>query len=118
MAKKLQLVPTAIEPSPTPPRGLGEAGLALWRAINAEYQLTDAGGVAMLAEACVMLDRAEELRVHIEADGAIVHTNKAGPRDHPGLKHELAARSFVVRTLQRLGLDVEATKPIGRPPAA
>jgi hypothetical protein len=40
----------------------------------------------------------------------------AGPRDHPLLKHELAARSFVVRTLQRLGLNMEAVKPTGRPP--
>jgi hypothetical protein len=38
-------------------------------------------------------------------------------REHPGLKHELAARSFVVRTLARLGLDVEAIKPVGRPAA-
>jgi hypothetical protein len=30
----------------------------------------------------------------------------------------LANRSFVVRTLQRLGLDVEALKGVGRPPAS
>jgi hypothetical protein len=37
-------------------------------------------------------------------------------REHPAMKHELANRAFVVRTLARLGLDVEAVKPIGRPP--
>jgi hypothetical protein len=36
-------------------------------------------------------------------------------KEHPLLKHELAARAFVCRTLQRLGLDVEAIKPPGRP---
>jgi hypothetical protein len=40
---------------------------------------------------------------------------KQGLKDHPALKHELANRSFVVRTLHRLGLDVEAIKPVGRP---
>jgi hypothetical protein len=28
---------------------------------------------------------------------------KTGPREHPGLRHELAARAFVARTLHRLG---------------
>jgi len=31
------------------------------------------------------------------------------------LKDELAARSFVVRTLARLGITTEAIKPMGRP---
>jgi hypothetical protein len=57
---------------------------------------------------------AESLRDAIDRDGEIIRT-KAGPREHPGLKHELAARAFVVRTLHKLGLDVEAIKPIGRP---
>jgi hypothetical protein len=44
-------------------------------------------------------------------------TNQQSLRDHPGLKHELAARAVVVRTLARLGLDLEAVKPVGRPAA-
>jgi hypothetical protein len=35
----------------------------------------------------------------IDADGEIVRT-KTGPRAHPGLKDELALRSFIVMTLQ------------------
>jgi hypothetical protein len=54
------------------------------------------------------------LRDQIDRDGEVIRT-KQGLRDHPGLKHELANRSFVVRTLSRLGLDVEAIKPVGRP---
>ena len=50
-------------------------------------------------------------------DGEITRT-KAVLREHPALKHELSNRSFVVRTLARLGLDVEAVKPVGRPPGA
>ena len=68
----------------------------------------------MLAQACAMLDRAEELREQIDGDGAVVKL-KFGLRDHPALKHELAARAFVVRTLARLGLDVEPIGRVGRP---
>ena len=97
-----------------PPRKLGPSGTALWRSVTAAYGIEDAGGIEMLAQACQALDRAEALRAAIDRDGEIVRT-KAGPKDHPGLKHELANRSFVVRTLQRLGLDVEAIRPVGRP---
>jgi hypothetical protein len=34
------------------------------------------------------------------------------------LRAELANRAFVVRSLARLGLDVEPVRPMGRPPGA
>ena len=81
-----------------------------------EYEIADVGGREMLAQACAALDRAEELREQIDQDGAVVKL-KSGLRDHPALKHELASRSFVVRTLARLGLDVEPIGRVGRPTA-
>jgi hypothetical protein len=33
---------------PDPPRPLGPAGLALWRAIQEQYNVSDAGGVQVL----------------------------------------------------------------------
>jgi len=48
--------------------------------------------------ACESLDRAERLREQIDRDGEIVPT-KTWLRDHPGLRHELAARAFVSRSL-------------------
>ena len=106
--------PTKAPDCPTPPRKLGEHGARLWRSIHSEYGISDAGGVEMLAQACQSLDRAESCRAEIDKDGHTI-TTPSGIKDHPLLKHELAARSFVVRTLQRLGLDVEAIKPVGRP---
>ena len=112
MAAKLSVVPALTGTKPA--RTLGKHGTSLWRAIMDEYEIEDAGGVELLTTACQQLDRAESLREQIDQDGDIVRT-KASMREHPGLKHELAARSFVVRTLARLGLDVEAVKPVGRP---
>ncbi len=116
MSKKtsLKLVEKTQPVSPQPSRKLGKCGLALWRSITSEYGIEDAGGIEMLVQACQALDRAEACRDQIDRDGEVIR-NKGMLKDHPALKHELANRSFVVRTLHRLGLDVEAIKPIGRP---
>lgn len=97
-----------------PSRPLGKHGLALWEAITGEYGIEDSGGVEMLTQACQSLDRAEILAAAIKRDGPVIR-HKGMVRDHPCLKHELAARAFTVRTLQKLGLDVEAVRPVGRP---
>jgi hypothetical protein len=110
--------PTAVDPSANsypPPRKLGRHGMALWNGIMSEYHIEDRGGVELLAQACAAVDRIEALAARITADGEVIDTPN-GPKPHPCLRDELAARSFVVRTLERLGLNVEAIKPIGRPP--
>jgi hypothetical protein len=95
---------------PKPPANLGNAGASLWRSIMAEYDISDAGGQALLEQAATAYDRAERLRIEIDRDGEIVR-GRTGMREHPGLKIELASRSFVVRTLQRLGINLEAVRP-------
>jgi len=95
---------------PKPPVSLGPPGATLWRSIMSEYDIPDAGGQALLEQAAFAYDRAERLRVEIDRDGEIVR-GRAGMREHPGLRAELAARSFVVRTLQRLGINLEAVRP-------
>ena len=102
----------------SPPRDLGQHGRKLWDEIQATYGIADRGGCELLAQCCASLDRAEQLAAAIAADGAIVYTRTGVPRSHPAVKDELACRAFVVRTLERLGLNVEAVKPgPGRPPS-
>jgi len=110
---------TIVEP-PTftpiaPPRKLGKAGQALWDAVQNEFRIEDCGGVELLMQACLAADRAEALAARIDKDGETIHT-AMGLKAHPCLKDELAARSFICRTLQRLGITDEAIRPIGRPP--
>ena len=115
MAKKSTF--TLVQPpssSPAPPRKLDAHGLALWNRVNSEYNIADAGGVELLAQACTALDRAEALAACVSRDGVMVY-GKLGPKAHPGLKEELACRAFICRTLQRLGLNLETIKPPGRP---
>jgi hypothetical protein len=98
-----------------PPRPLGDHGMALWDRVQGEYAITDTGGIEMLTQACAAVDRIESLRAAINRDGEVV-VIKGVPKAHPALRDELANRAFVVRTLERLGLNVEAVKPPGRPP--
>ncbi|TPM11524.1 hypothetical protein FJ960_01920 [Mesorhizobium sp. B2-3-11] len=115
MAKNLKLVANNPSTTQAPPRPLGEHGIALWQSVLGQYGIEDAAGVEFLTTACQALDRAEALKAQIDADGAVIRT-KAGLKDHPGLKHEIAARSLCIRTLARLGLDLEPLRSgPGRP---
>ncbi|WP_141935127.1 P27 family phage terminase small subunit [Bradyrhizobium sp. UNPA324] len=99
-----------------PPRKLGKHGAALWDKIQSEYRIGDAGGVEVLAQICAAVDRAEQLADEVARDGPMIMT-KAGMREHPAMKAELACRAFVTRNLQRLGLNLETVKSPGRPPS-
>jgi P27 family predicted phage terminase small subunit len=99
----------------SPPRPLGPHGKALWDRVQREYQITDTGGIELLAQACAALDRAEALAEAITRDGEVIHTRTGVPKTHPAVKDELACRAFVVRTLERLGLNIEAIAKPGRP---
>lgn|SRR5215813_7900808 len=109
------IVGKGAESAPNPPRKLGEAGESLWFRVQNEYRITDVGGVELLMQACLAADRAEALRLIIDADGERIVAKGGIIKDHPCLKHELAARSFIVRTLQRLGITDEVVKPVGHP---
>jgi hypothetical protein len=76
-----------------PPRKLGAAGQALWDAVTSEYEIRDAGGVEILAQAAQASDRVEALAEQISVDGPIVHT-RSGPKAHPALRDELHGRAF------------------------
>jgi hypothetical protein len=101
--------------APVPPRRLGKPGRELWELVHGQYQIVDAGGLEMLAQACEATDMLSLLTAQVEQDGPVIKVKGAGLRDHPALRHIIAHRAFVVRTLARLGLDVEAVRPVGRP---
>jgi hypothetical protein len=98
---------------PPPPATLGEAGADLWRRIMAEYDIADCGGRELLCQAAAACDRLAELKRCIDEEGTTIRT-RGGIRAHPALRDEIAYRSFIVRTLRALGLDVEPIKGEGR----
>ena len=115
MPRNLKLVVPTTPQCPAPPRPLGKHGMDLWRRVHADYNIEDVGGLEMLAQAAAMVDRAESCRQMVDQHGEVVKTRTGIVREHPALRAELSARAFVVRTLARLGLDVEPVRPLGRP---
>jgi hypothetical protein len=101
----------------SPPRALGPHGTALWNRVMAEYRIADCGGLELLCQACQALDRAEALAEAIARDGAVIYSRAGIPRAHPAVRDELQARAFVVKTIEKLGINFEAVKPPGRPPS-
>jgi hypothetical protein len=95
---------------------LGSSGRHLWRAILVQYDIPDAGGLAILEQACAAADRADECARAIAEHGPLIQS-PSGLRDHPLLRHELSARALVGRLLARLNLNVEALRlQRGHPP--
>ena len=105
--------PTTVNPH-APPATLGKTGANLWNRVMSEYGIDDAGGREILLQSCAAADRAAECAELVARDGLTVRS-PTGPKDHPLLKHELAARAFVVRSLHKLGLDIEPVRAPGRP---
>jgi hypothetical protein len=116
MAKKppLELVGSSTANPLAPPATLGKAGRSQWESIQSEYGINDSGGLALLQQVCAAVDEIAECTAVIARDGAMVR-GKFGPREHPLLRHQLALRAFVCRTVQRLGLNLEPVKSVGRP---
>lgn len=112
----LKIVKPAASGNSAPPRALGAPGLALWNRVLSEYDVHDVAGRELLTLACQSLDRAEALREAIDRDREMLMLRTGAMREHPGIKPELANRAFVVKTLGKLGLDLEPLRSgPGRP---
>jgi hypothetical protein len=98
-----------------PPRQLGRHGAQFWERVQAEYAITDAGGIELLMQCCGAIDRAESLAEIIARDGEVIRTRSGTIKSHPAVRDELTARGLVMRAVQRLGIDVEPVKSPGRP---
>lgn len=94
---------------------LGPAGQELWTTIQREHNLRGSGEIAILTQVCKAIDDVDRYGAIIARDGPIIQT-KSGPRDHPLIRHQLAARALIARLLLRLGIVKEAKNPVGRPP--
>ena len=118
MAKKFVVITG--EPGGNPaavPSGLQSEGRKLWARILNEWDISDGASLSVLEAACRQADRSAEISEQIKRDGLTVK-GRTGPRPHPLLAAELASKSFVARSLQRLGVLFEAVQQPGRPPGA
>jgi hypothetical protein len=117
MSKKtnLSVVANPEPDSPRPSCKLSQTGMSLWNDIVSTYAFEDRASYEVLAQACAAADRAANCHSYIDRDGEVVVTNAGLVRSHPLLRDELANRAFCCRSLQRLGLDLEPIRGVGRP---
>jgi hypothetical protein len=107
--------PAASATTDGPPAALGETGRDLWNRVMAEYAVADCGGRELLYQACAAVDRLAAISARISEDGEVLKT-KGGLKSHPSIRDEIQLRAFVVRTIAKLGLDVEPLRGgVGRP---
>ena len=102
--------------SPKPPTKLPASARKLWRSLQSEYSIVDAGGLAILEAACRAFARASEAEAVLNAEGLTMRDAKGNEKARPEVAIERDARAQYLSALKLLSLDVEPLKPgIGRP---
>jgi hypothetical protein len=102
--------PPPMPTTPPPPRHLDEIGRQLWSQITEQFEWSDRGSDEVLAQLCAARQRAERCIRIIDEQGEML-TMRGQIKAHPLLREELANRAFVVRSLAKLGLDLEPLRP-------
>ena len=97
-----------------PPATLGAAGKRFWRRISAEVDV-ELCQLDVLEQACLALDRIEDCRQRIDADGPMVDDRFGQRKPHPLLAAERDARSAFRMLYAQMGLTLEPAGEQGRP---
>ncbi len=102
--------------APRAPQGLGQAGKRLWKAIQAEYAITDPAGLSFLTSVCHAEEDIVRWRGIVAKDGAVIEVPDKASIAHPLLAAIGRAESIKRQALRALNLDLEPLhdKP-GRP---
>ena len=74
--------------------------------------------IKTLIMACESMDRVEQARLRIKEDGAYFIDRFRNPKPHPALKVEAQFKVIFARLIRQLDLDIEETRPQGRPPGS
>jgi len=99
-----------------PVKGLSAAATARWKALQAEYGIVDAGGLAILLLHCQAMDTAAAAQKIIDRDGVTITDRFGVQRSHPATVVLRDSRSQMLATLRALHLDVKPLhESTGRP---
>lgn len=101
--------------SPNAPK-LKVAGRALWKALQAEYDITDAAGLVLLRTAAECRDLEVDATAEARRDGLVITDKYGQKRPHPCLSVARDARAHMLAAMKSLNLDVEPLRDrVGRP---
>jgi len=98
----------AVDPLPAP--------IKAWRdRVRADYGIDDAPGLALLGQAALALHRGEQARAMLAAEGLVTRDRFNQPKPHPAAVIARDAEASFRAALRDLHLDLEPTRPVGRP---
>jgi hypothetical protein len=102
---------------PRAPQGLGKSGRRLWKGIQAEYTIEEAGALAHLQAACRAEDDIQRMRVTVTNDGDVLLDRFQQKHPHPLLTAIRGLEAVRRQALRELNLGIEPLhdRP-GRPP--
>jgi P27 family predicted phage terminase small subunit len=101
---------------PRGPRHLGPHGRKLFGEIAAEFEISDAAGLALLATAAECLDRMRAAQAAIEKHGAVVEDRYKQVKVNPACTLEKDSRNGFLAAVRALNLDLEPLRDrVGRP---
>ena len=96
---------------------LSRSAMALKKRYLAEFEITDAAGLEILAEGLRAYDLARKCEREIETDGLTSRDRFGQVRSHPLLSTLRDARAQYLAAIKQLGLDLEPVRSgPGRPP--
>ena len=98
-----------------PPQHLSPAARKWWRAIEDEY-LLEPHKVKILTLAAEAMDRCEQARLILAADGVIVRDRYGAPKTHPAIAIERDSRLAFARLVRELALAGDEGRGDVRPP--
>ena len=100
-----------------PPEHLGDAGRALWARITGEFDVSDAGGRALLQTCCEAADRCAAAQEALRREGMTTTDARGSVKAHPLLAVEASAWNAIRAGLRQLRIDTDPTpaRPAGRP---
>jgi len=91
----------------TIPKGLSDEAAGFYARLAKEYGIIDAGGLALLGQACEALDRLRQAQAILVEEGIIYRDRFGQPHQHPASLSERDARNQLLKALSMLNLDVE-----------
>jgi phage terminase small subunit len=106
----------SVNSDPKETAGLSAEARRWWANIRKEYEITDAGGLAIITAAAEAFDMARKAQDLVLKEGMALPDRFWQMKPHPAVMIELNARSQMLAALKQLHLDVEPLKSsAGRP---
>jgi phage terminase small subunit len=91
------------------PKHLATTEANLYRQIINQFQIDDAGSIALLSVACEAHMRMRLARERVDADGSVLLDRFKQAKAHPAIAIERDARSAFLKAMRALNLDVSGT---------